>query len=130
MMKTKWWQKEGGEAPVIILFGMIPVLLIVIGLFMENGGLINAQERATLIAQSAARAGVNGGVTADTSINDELARRAAQKYLAESGAEGSVAVQNGKVTVRAVIPYEPKFLPIGHKEGVGIGAARIFRPGQ
>ncbi|MGZ2225619.1 TadE/TadG family type IV pilus assembly protein [Glutamicibacter nicotianae] len=129
-MKAKWWQKERGEAPVILVFGMIPVLLIVIGLFMENGALINAQERATLIAQSAARAGVNGGITADTSINAELARRAAQKYLTQSGAEGSVAVQNGKVTVRAVIPYEPKFLPIGNKEGVGIGAARVFKPGQ
>lgn len=129
-MRKKWWRNERGEAPSILLFGMVPIILMVIGLYLDGGGVINAQEQATLVAQSAARAGVNGGITADTTLSPSLAREAAQKYLAKSGVEGSVAVQGQTVTVRAVVTYHPEFLPIGPKQGVGIGEARAFRPGQ
>lgn len=117
---------ERGEAPILLLM-MVPALFLVIGLVVDGGGKVQADTEAVLIAQSAARAGVNAGLNSSpdggVTVNSYKARSGAQEYLATAGVSGSVLVTSTTVTVNAIVPYKPRFLPVGGLEGQGIGKA-------
>lgn len=120
------YRNERGEAPLMLLM-LVPALFLVIGLVVDAGGKIQASSEATLIAQSAARAGVNAGITSapggGIAINGYKARHGAQQFLADSGATGNVVVDSNSVTVKAVVTYDPRLLPVGGLDGSGIGTA-------
>lgn len=117
---------ERGEAPLLLLM-MVPALFLIVGLVVDGGGKVQAETEAVLVAQSAARAGVNAGLNSNpgggVSVNSPKARSGAQEYLASAGVSGSVLVTGTTVTVNATIPYETRFIPTGGLEGRGTGKA-------
>lgn len=118
---------ERGEAPLMLVL-LIPALFLVLGLVVDGGGKVRANEQATLVAQSAARAGANAGVVQGTGerlvIDRPRAVAAARAYLNQSGATGSVRVTAGAVEVDAVVPYDAKLLRLGIDwSGKGSGEA-------
>ena len=103
------------------------VMTTLVGLAVDLGGQVHAQQRAHDLAAQAARAGgeqlqaapaIQGRYVA---VDAAAARRAANSYLSAAGVSGSVAVRNGDtvaVTVRDT--YETKFLGI-----IGIGRVTV-----
>lgn len=120
------WRDERGESPILVLL-LVPVLFLLVGLIVDGGGKIQAGSEATQIAQSAARAGVNAGITSNPTggitINSYKARTGAQEYLAAAGATGNIVVSGDSVTVKATVSYSPKLLPVGGLDGTGTGTA-------
>jgi hypothetical protein len=119
----------GRDRGSISLFAVIATvaLIIIIGLVVDGGGRIQAQQRAQAAAREAARAGgqalqaalaIRGqGVYADTAA----ARTAARGYLAGAGVSGGVSISNGTViTVDTTETYQPVFLSI-----IGIGTVTV-----
>lgn len=124
----------------ISLFAVVATvaMIIIIGLVVDGGGRIQAQQRAQAAAREAARAGgqaiqavpaIRGqGVYADSGP----ARAAARNYLSSAGVSGSVStVNNGTViSVDTTEPYQPIFLSIAGVGSVtvhGHAQARIVR---
>ena len=73
----------------------------------------------------------NAGVQAAAAEGEEVqldraeAARAAQQFLAQSGATGTVRTTNTKVTVDVTVEYHPKFIPVGVLTGQGTGTSSI-----
>lgn len=133
--KPRWLQhltSERGDSAVALLV-IVPSLLLVVGLVFDGAGKIQADEEATAIAQSAARAGVNAGAVPDDGggevarINPGAARAAAYEFLAASGASGEVSATGTTLSVQATVAYEPRMLPIGPLSGQGTGSAELRR---
>lgn len=125
---VNWLRRdERGETPLMLLL-VVPVLFMVIGLVVDGGGKVRADEQATLIAQSAARAGSNAGsapgIGTTVTLNRAQAVSAANRYLAQAGATGSVQVSGTQIRVTARVGYEPKLLKVGlSMDGTGSGSA-------
>lgn len=108
---------------VVITVGLI----VVIGLVVDGGGKIHAQQRAQTAAREAARAG-GQAIVAGTAIRGQgavvdtsAARTAAQNYLTAAGVAGTVSIQGGNtVVVRTSETYQPTFLSI-----VGVGTQTV-----
>lgn len=106
------------------------VMTTLVGLAVDLGGQVHAQQRAHDLAAQAARAGgqqlqaapaIEGHYVA---VDAAGARRAANSYLSTAGVSGSVVVHGGdtvSVTVRDT--YETKFLGI-------IGIRRVHVTGS
>lgn len=117
------------ERGSISLFAVVVTvgLIVVIGLVVDGGGKIHAQQRAQTAAREAARAG-GQAIVAGTAIRGQgavvdtgAARTAAQNYLAVAGVAGTVSIQGGNtVVVRTSESYQPTFLSI-----VGIGTQTV-----
>ena len=103
------------------------VMMTLVGLAVDLGGQVHAQQRAHDVAAQAARAGgqqveaapaVEGRYVA---LDTAAARRAAEQYLAAAGVSGTVTITGGTtLVVRVTDIYEPTFLSI-----VGIGDLRV-----
>jgi Flp pilus assembly protein TadG len=125
--------RERGDAAVAFVL-LVPVLILVVGLVVDGAGQIKASEQATTIAQGAARAGANGGVSAKlpssgaANISAGQAINAANQYLAASGITGNVEVNGRTVTVTAHKDYKTKFLSmfVGTLTGKGTGSAQLL----
>lgn len=125
--------RERGDAAVAFVL-LVPVLVLVVGLVVDGAGQIQASEQATTIAQSAARAGANGGVSAKlpssgaANISAGQAIAAANNYLAAAGVTGTVQVNGQTVTVTAQKDYPTKFLSmfVGTLHGKGTGSAQLL----
>jgi Flp pilus assembly protein TadG len=113
------------------------VMMVLVGLAVDLGGQVHAQQRARDIAAQAARVGgqevqgapaVQGKYLAVDAIS---ARTAAKSYLAASGVEGTVSVTGGDtITISVTDSYEPKFLGflgLQHLEVTGTATARLIR---
>lgn len=114
----------------ISLFAVVATvaLIIIIGLVVDGGGRIQAQQRAQAAAREAARSGgqaiqfapaIRGqGVYA----NSGPARTAAQSYLNGAGVSGSVSILNNGtvIAVDTTESYQPIFLSIA-----GIGSVTV-----
>lgn len=124
----------------ISLFAVVATvaLIIIIGLVVDGGGRIQAQQRAQAAAREAARAGgqaiqfapaIRGqGIYA----NSGPARTAAQNYLNGAGVSGSASILNNGtvISVDTTEPYQPIFLSIAGFGTVtvhGHAQARIVR---
>ncbi|MFJ3817736.1 pilus assembly protein TadG-related protein [Streptomyces sp. NPDC090056] len=76
-------------------------ILMVMGLLVDGGGALNAANRATSIAQEAARAAgqqldpVRAVEGSAITIDPDAAAGAAQDYLAAAGVQGSVQITDG-----------------------------------
>jgi Flp pilus assembly protein TadG len=107
-------------------------MIVLVGLAVDLGGQVHAQQHARAVADQAARTGgqqldaavaVRGeGAVTDT----HLARQAATAYLTASGLTGTVAVTGGTtVTVNVRDTYPTTFLGI-----IGITSMTVTGHGQ
>lgn len=93
------------------------VMVVLVGLAVDLGGQVHAQQRAHDLAAQAARAGgeqVEGGPAIQgqaLAISSQAARVAAQQYLSAAGVTGTVVVTSGTtITVTVQDSYVPRFL--------------------
>jgi len=127
---------ERGSVSIWVLTATF-VMTVLVGLAVDLGGQVHAQQRARGVAAQAARAGgqevqaapaVQGQYLA---VDSQAARSAAQRYLAAADVDGTVSVTSGDtITVRVTDAYQPRFLPIIgiHRLGVtGTASARLVR---
>ena len=113
------------------------VMIFLVGLSVDLGGQVHADERAHDLAAQAARAGgeeVEGGAAIegrDLTIEPAAARAAAQSYLQTAGMSGTVTVTNGNtITVTVRDTYDPQFLGligINKLDVTGTATARLIR---
>ena len=95
------------------------VMIILVGLAVDLGGKVGAQQRVQDVARQAARAGgqqlkAAGAIRGDAvTVDPYTARQAAETYLAGSGMPGTASVMNGQtVHVTTTATYECTFLGI------------------
>ena len=95
------------------------VMIILVGLAVDLGGKVGAQQRAQDVARQAARAGgqqlqAAGAVRGDgVTVDPYAAQRAARTYLAGSGMTGTATIVDGQtVHVTTTATYECTFLGI------------------
>lgn len=113
------------------------VMMMLVGLAVDLGGQIHAQQRAHNLAAQAARAGgqevqappaMQGQYLA---ISAASARSASQRYLTEAGATGTVTLTGGDtLTVTVTDSYRPRFLTllgVTHLDVTGTATARLVR---
>ena len=112
-------------------------MMMLVGLAVDLGGQVHAQQRAHNVAGQAARAGgqevqaapaVQGRYVA---IDAAAARSAAQDYLSAAGVNGSVSVTDATtITVTVTDSYRPTFLGViglGDLRVTGEASARLIR---
>jgi len=127
---------ERGSISIWVVTATI-VMMTLVGLAVDLGGQVHAQQRAHDVAAQAARAGgqqveaapaVEGRYVA---LDTAAARRAAEQYLAAAGVEGTVTITGGTtLVVRVTYIYEPTFLSmvgIGDLTVTGDASARLIR---
>jgi hypothetical protein len=93
------------------------VMTMLVGLAVDLGGQVHAQQRAHDVAAQAARAGgqsvlASAAIQGDPlSVEVAAARTAAQQFLSAADVSGSVSVSGGDLlTVRVTDDYSPRFL--------------------
>ena len=127
---------ERGSISIWVVAATI-VMMTLVGLAVDLGGQVHAQQRAHDVAAQAARAGgqqveaapaVEGRYVA---LDTAAAQRAAEQYLAAAGVEGTVTITGGTtLVVRVTDIYEPTFLSmvgIGDLTVTGDASARLIR---
>lgn len=127
---------ERGSISIWVVTATV-VMMTLVGLAVDLGGQVHAQQRAHDVAAQAARAGgqqveaapaVEGRYVA---LDTAAARRAAEQYLAAAGVEGTVTITGGTtLVVRVTDIYEPTFLSmvgIGDLTVTGDASARLIR---
>lgn len=112
-------------------------MTVLVGLAVDLGGQVHAQQHARAVADQAARTGGQQleaavAVRGEAAVTDtHLARQAATAYLTASGLTGTVAVTGGTtVTVHVRDTYRTTFLGvigITSMTVTGHGQARITR---
>lgn len=102
------------------------IMMVCVGIALDLGGQVHAQQHARGVAAQAARAGGQqldaAAITgAYPSIAVGQARVAAQAYLAASDVDGTVTIAGGDtVHVSVTDTYQPRFLGI-----VGLGTLTV-----
>ena len=92
--------------------------LLLVGIAVDFGGQVHAQQHARDVAAQAARAGGEQVAAASAirgvgaSVDPTAAYQAAATYLAGSGVEGSVSVVDATIVVTTSAPYATKVLGI------------------
>ena len=127
---------ERGSISIWVVTATI-VMMTLVGLAVDLGGQVHAQQRAHDVAAQAARAGgqqveaapaVEGRYVA---LDTAATQRAAEQYLAAAGVEGTVTITGGTtLVVRVTDIYEPTFLAmvgIGDLTVTGDASARLIR---
>jgi Flp pilus assembly protein TadG len=127
---------EGGSITLWMVTSSF-VMMMLVGLAVDLGGQVHAQQRARNVAAQAARVGgqevqappaVQGQYVA---ISTSAARAASEQYLTASGVIGTVTVSGGNtITVNVTDTYQPRFLTfigITHLDVTGTATARIVR---
>lgn len=113
------------------------VMMMLVGLAVDLGGQVHAQQRAHDIAAQAARAG-GQRVEAPAAIEGRsvdvdlaAARTASKEFLKAAGVDGTVTITGGDtVTVTVTDHYDPKFLGaigIADLKVTGEASARVVR---
>lgn len=131
-LRQAWWRRlavarrdERGSISVWAATSAV-VMMVCVGIALDLGGQVHAQQHARGVAAQAARAGGQqldaAAVTgAYPSIAIGQARVAAQTYLAASGVAGTVTITGGDtVHVSVSDTYHPRFLGI-----VGLGTLTV-----
>ena len=116
---------EKGSISIAVLAGAL-CMIPVVGVAADFGGQAVAEQRARSVAAEAARAG-GQRVQLDalargqqTQLDTSLAVGAANDYLAQAGAAGSVSMAGNTVTVTVTGSYDCIFLSI-----IGIGSLPV-----
>ena len=113
------------------------VMVILVGMAVDLGGKVHAQQQARSAAAQAARTGAQE-VQGSTAIRGEelrvdlnAAKAAAQDYLRAAGVEGTVTVVDGDtLIVRTTDTYDSKFLGaigLDSMNVTGEASARLIR---
>lgn len=112
-------------------------MMILVGLAVDLGGQVHAQQRAHDLAAQAARAGGEQVQAAPAVAGDFVrvdaaaASQAARAYLTAADVDGAVAVTGGtSLTVEVTDVYHPRFLGligINHLQVTGSATARLVR---
>ena len=113
------------------------VMMVLVGLAVDLGGQVHAQQRARDLAAQAARTGGQQVQAAPAiegrylNVDVSAARSAAEAYLSAAGIDGTVAINGGDtITVNVTDTYEPRFLAllgIDHLDVTGTATARLVR---
>ncbi len=113
------------------------VMIILVGLAVDLGGQVHAQQRARDLAAQAARTGGQQVQAAPAiegrylNVDASAARSAAEAYLSAAGIDGTVFISGGDtITVNVTDIYEPRFLAllgIDHLDVTGTATARLVR---
>lgn len=113
------------------------VMMILVGLAVDLGGQVHAQQQARDLAAQAARTGGQQVQAAPAiegrylNVDTAAARLAAKTYLAAAGIDGTVSITGGDtITVNVTDTYTPKFLSfigIGDLTVTGEASARLVR---
>lgn len=123
----------------VSLFAVVATvaLIVIIGLVVDGGGKIQAQQRAQEAAREAARAGGQAIQAAaavrgqGATVDNGAARSAAESYLTLANVAGTVSIQGGTtIVVDSTESYTPIFLSIigiGPQSVRGHSEARIVR---
>ena len=127
---------ERGSLTVWIALASL-VMMVLVGLAVDLGGQVHAQQRAHDLAAQAARAGGEQVQAAPAiqgryaRIDTAAARVAAQDYLDAAGVDGTVSVTGGDtIHVTVTDAYDPRFLPflgITHLDVSDTASARLVR---
>lgn len=132
-------RERGSFAPYIAVIAV--GVFLVMGLVVDGGGALNAGNRATSLAQEAARTAgqqidpakaIQG---TDIVVNPQAAQAAAQDYLTQAGVTGSVRITDGGQTLTVTVhdTYDTTFaafLGVGSIEVTGTAEAHLqTRPG-
>ncbi|GAB2863751.1 hypothetical protein GCM10027026_12060 [Myroides odoratimimus subsp. xuanwuensis] len=103
------------------------VMIILVGMAVDLGGKVHAQQQARSAAAQAARTGAQEVQGSSAIRGEELrvdinaAKSAAQGYLSAADVQGSVAVIGGDtLIVRTTDTYDSKFLAI-----IGLNSLRV-----
>ncbi|MEJ7772558.1 MAG: pilus assembly protein TadG-related protein [Geodermatophilaceae bacterium] len=113
------------------------VMMVLVGLAVDLGGQVHAQQRARDLAAQAARTGGQQVQAAPAiegrylNVDVSAARSAAEAYLSAAGIDGTVSISGGDtITVDVTDTYEPRFLGlvgIDHLDVTGTATARLVR---
>jgi Flp pilus assembly protein TadG len=113
------------------------VMILLVGLAVDLGGQVHAQQRAHDLAAQAARAGgeeVQAGPAIAgqaTRVDAAAARAAALRYLAAAGVDGQVTITGGDtLTVTVHDTYQARFLGLvglSRLEVTGTANAHLIR---
>ncbi len=127
----RWSAEDDGGGEVILSAGLVLALLVGIGLVVDGGGQLHAQDQARWTAEQAARAAGQridtGAATSGTiAVDRHQAKAAAEAVLAESGMAGGVRVSGDVLTVSTRDSYQPVFLRLIGIRSVGVsGQAQV-----
>jgi Flp pilus assembly protein TadG len=123
-------QERGSISIWLVTTGF--AMIVLVGLAVDLGGQVHAQQHARAVADQAARTGGQQldaavAVRGDGAVTDtHLARQAATAHLTASGLTGTVAVTGGTtVTVNVRDTYPTTFLGI-----IGITSMTVTGHGQ
>ncbi len=140
-MTTRLHRRRDERGSVSVWLALAALAMVVcVGIAVDLGGHVHAQQRARSIAAQAART-AGEEVAAAQAIRGETptvdvaaAKRAASTYLARAGVSGSVSVRSGNVLeVTVTDTYTPMFLPtigVGTLTVTGHSTARLVRAVQ
>lgn len=123
--------RERGSVTIwIVTIAMASIMMV--GLAVDLGGKVAAQQHARDVAAQAARAGgqrLNGPVAVrgnGAKPDAAEAVAAARAYVAAAGVSSTgVTLSGSRLTVRVTDTYEPKFLQI-----IGLGTMRVQGKGS
>lgn len=122
-------REERGQSLSVFVLLVMTAIIMIAGLVIDGGQVVNATSRAESAAAGAARAAGNAAATGTVvgQPNVEAAIAAAQNYLAGSpGVTGSVAVSAGVVTVQTKAIEGTIFLSVlGINSVTGRGDAQV-----
>ncbi|MFD8690754.1 TadE/TadG family type IV pilus assembly protein [Streptomyces sp. NPDC059651] len=116
VVRHEAWRGDRGSMSVFFALTAIAILMVM-GLLVDGGGALNASNRATSLAQEAARTAgqqldpaqaIEG--TAIT-IDPDAAVGAAQDYLAAANVQGDVSISDNGQTLHVTVQdsYTPHF---------------------
>ena len=112
------------------------VMMMLVGLAVDLGGQVHAQQRAHDLAAQAARTGGQRVQAAPAiqghylRVDHAAARGAAQQYLEAAGVSGTVDVSDDTMTVTVTDTYRPRFLSLlglNRLQVTGTATARLIR---
>lgn len=111
------------------------VMMLLVGLAVDLGGQVQAQQRAHDVAAQAARTGGQQVQAAPAiegrylGVDTAAARAAAERYLTAAGVDGTVSITGGDtITVHVTDTYSPRFLGfLGDLTVTGDASARLVR---
>lgn len=109
---------ERGEVNILVA-GLLPALIIAIGLVVDGGGRLQAGDHAHYAAEQAARAGAQEQDISEAqygrppTLNEAAAVAAAEAHLAAAGVTGRVDyVEGARIGVSTTVTYDTKFLAL------------------
>ncbi|MGY4719751.1 pilus assembly protein TadE [Naumannella cuiyingiana] len=107
------------------------MVVLILGLVVDGGRQLAAQQEAEAIAQRAARSGVDASAAGELlgRVDHAAADRAASRVLAESGVPGATLAAAGRLRVTTSVQKPTVFLSvigIGTVTGTGEAEARLL----